>query len=688
MNNSKVIRGVPTPRSSTINLSDRNPAGHVGEFTHRDRPRPDAEVSRGQSAPGTALARLGLRALLSAMLLVAAPPVAAAGLPPFMREVPAGRSVRVLIETVSHDSVVAGVEPGLQMQSLRDAAHLREQALAGALATAGARDLRHFWLVPVIAATLTPEAAARVLQLPGVTGLAEDSKLELPDPTLEKPGPSLSATRHSWGLEQIGAPQVWSELKIEGSGVTVAVVDSGVAPAHPEMQGAITAFRDFTADPPAAQPSDDNGHGTHVAATVAARNVGLTSVGVAPAAKLLVAKIFKKRQATVEGILRAFEWLVDPDGNPATADGARVVNGSWGGPNATDKVFWDATLRLRQLRVHPVFAAGNSGPSAGTIRFPAAYPHVLAVGATTKDDAVTRFSSRGPARWDGTACLKPGVGAPGLSILSAWFEGGYRVMDGTSMASPHVAGTLALMYSADPTLGLDEAEAILASTAKDVGVAGPDQDLGHGRIDALAAVRKVLARRGSVTVSGEADLLAAADWMTGAFSSARQAEDNPSYLDIRLHMVRIWPQRTDGIWLYVEQARADYLDRPYRQRVYHLTSRADGSLESKVHTFPDPLSRAGEWRKPQPMADLSPENLTEREGCSIFMTRTSSGQFLGSTQARNCPSDLSGAAYATSEVSITPDLLVSWDRGFDSQGRQVWGPVSGGYRFVKEEDLP
>jgi hypothetical protein len=193
---------------------------------------------------------------------------------------------------------------------------------------------------------------------------------------------------------------------------------------------------------------------------------------------------------------------------------------------------------------------------------------------------------------------------------------------------------------------------------------------------------------GAVAVTGEADLEAAADWMTGAFSSARQAEEDPTYFDIRLHMVRIWPARTDGIWLYVEQARADYLERPYRQRVYHLTSRANGSLESKVHTFPDPQSRAGEWRKPQPLADLSLESLTEREGCSIFLTRMGPGQFLGSTQARNCPSELSGAAYATSEVSLTPELLVSWDRGFDSQGRQVWGAVSGGYRFVKEEDLP
>jgi hypothetical protein len=172
-------------------------------------------------------------------------------------------------------------------------------------------------------------------------------------------------------------------------------------------------------------------------------------------------------------------------------------------------------------------------------------------------------------------------------------------------------------------------------------------------------------------------------WMTGSFSSQAQAKADSSYFDIRLEMARIWTDRTDGYWLYVEQAAADYLDKPYRQRVYHVHRIDDTTLASDVYTFEEPLRFAGAWKDSHPLAALTPDSLSAREGCAILLYADGDTAFVGSTVDKNCSSDLRGASYATSEVRITADYLYSWDRGFDSNDNQVWGAESGGYHFDK-----
>lgn len=173
--------------------------------------------------------------------------------------------------------------------------------------------------------------------------------------------------------------------------------------------------------------------------------------------------------------------------------------------------------------------------------------------------------------------------------------------------------------------------------------------------------------------------------MTGSFSSLEQAKQDPdNYREIELHMVPIWTDRPDGPWLYVEQAAATARDKPYRQRVYRLEAAEAGVLISRVYTLPeDPLRWAGQWKVEKPLADLKPEQLSERQGCEIELKRREDGSFVGSTRGRACPSDLRGASYATSEVTITHNVLESWDRGYDAEGKQVWGAEKGPYRFVK-----
>jgi CpeT protein len=177
--------------------------------------------------------------------------------------------------------------------------------------------------------------------------------------------------------------------------------------------------------------------------------------------------------------------------------------------------------------------------------------------------------------------------------------------------------------------------------------------------------------------------------MTGTFSSSAQADSDPDYHDIRLVMVRIWPDRADGSWLYVEQASADSLDRPYRQRVYRLVALDDGTFRSDIYTLPaDPSRFAGCWRDATPLARLTPNDLELREGCSIVLSPADSEMYLGSTIGDDCASSIAGASYATSEVRITPTVMESWDRGFNAEGEQVWGATKGPYRFDKIADGP
>jgi hypothetical protein len=176
-----------------------------------------------------------------------------------------------------------------------------------------------------------------------------------------------------------------------------------------------------------------------------------------------------------------------------------------------------------------------------------------------------------------------------------------------------------------------------------------------------------------------------ASWMAGTYTSEAQASTDPdNFFNVRLIMTPIWPERSDGRWLYVEQAMATALDKPYRQRIYQVTAEGKG-FESTVYTLPgNPLEYAGAWQDPSKFDSMTPQMLTEREGCEIMLTWDEAGQrFVGATVEKNCPSDLRGASYATSEVSITPTGLTSWDRGFDASGTQVWGAKMGGYQFVK-----
>lgn len=177
-------------------------------------------------------------------------------------------------------------------------------------------------------------------------------------------------------------------------------------------------------------------------------------------------------------------------------------------------------------------------------------------------------------------------------------------------------------------------------------------------------------------------LLTLRAYLTGSFSSAAQAARDPAYYEIELHATPMWTWRDDGPWLYVEQALAESPDEPYRQRVYKLERTGEGGFWSRVFVFDEPASHAGAWRSGSPLSELTPGDLEERVGCAVTLRwDDAEGVFVGSTTGTGCPSELAGAAYATSEIVLREDGMTTWDRGFDRTGRQVWGATTGGYEF-------
>ena len=178
------------------------------------------------------------------------------------------------------------------------------------------------------------------------------------------------------------------------------------------------------------------------------------------------------------------------------------------------------------------------------------------------------------------------------------------------------------------------------------------------------------------------DIAELVDMMTGKFSSEEQALEDTMFYNISLVMFPIWEENQNGQWLYVEQAVSDYLDKPYRQRVYHVNKNQDGLFESKVFELSDPSRFIHGWESPEVFNQITPDSLVERNGCTVFLTKEGDC-FSGSTNDKDCKSSLRGAAYATSIVTICQDQIISWDQGWSDDDQQVWGAVKSGYIFKR-----
>lgn len=289
--------------------------------------------------------------------------------------------------------------------------------------------------------------------------------------------PSKPEKGPTWGIRALQADALWAQ-GLTGSGVLIGHLDTGIDGAHPVLEEAIekaTVFNEFGQEGKASKPpTDSDDHGTHTAGTIAGRPHKKVHVGVAPGARLLTAEVIEGGDA-IARVLGGMEW--------ALANGARVLNLSLGWPNYVDS-FLSIVDALRANECLPVIASGNEGE--GSTRSPGNYVQALSVGAAGPSARVPGFSGSEVMVRD-VDSIVPDIVAPGVDIWSAAPGGGFQRMQGTSMATPHVAGLAALLFEACPNATVAQVEASIFASARRSGFM-PETRAGRGMPNAVRAL--------------------------------------------------------------------------------------------------------------------------------------------------------------------------------------------------------
>ncbi|CAM3748565.1 S8 family serine peptidase [Kibdelosporangium persicum] len=380
--------------------------------------------------------------------------------------------------------------------------------------------LNRLWLTNMLVVEFPADTKAlgALAEIPGVDHLVPNFEMTLPGVTESA---DVKAQAHTWGLDKIEAARTWQDLGVTGAGAKVAVLDTGVAADHPDLAGkmATTDPRDpkhpggwaeFNAAGGRVDslPRDSGEHGTHVTGTVVGSDTSGTAIGVAPDAEYMHGLVIPHGRGTFAQIAAGMQWAVAPTDITGKRAGSPpdVVSMSLGANGFLAEMI-APTQAIRAAGIVPVMAIGNNCGTAGTAS-PGNVHEAIAVGATDSSDNVASFSCGGvvrkdqwtgpPAEWP-DAWVKPNVSAPGVDVYSASPDGGYSTNSGTSMATPHTAGTAALVRSAAPGLSVDAVFAALADTSfwdNRNSPNRPDTRFGHGRINAYEATARVAVHSG------------------------------------------------------------------------------------------------------------------------------------------------------------------------------------------------
>ena len=349
----------------------------------------------------------------------------------------------------------------------------------------GIKQINDLWHIGGFSFLAKPELIRKI------SYLYDDAEIKL-DRTIDMP--SFEATdinTNEWNIDIIGAPKLWS-LNIKGQGVVVANLDTGVDYSHPDLYHKWRGGNNSWFDPYGiySQPHDVNGHGTGTMGIIVGGDFSGTNIGIAPESKWIAVKIFDDSgKAQISKIHQAFGWILDPDGNPDTDDAPHIVNNSWGfiEINQCNNEFEDDIEILNDAGIAVVFSAGNSGPQKPSNSSPANNRGAFSVGSVDNSLNISYFSSRGPSVC--TYNIFPHVVAPGSYIkttdlfLNGAKQNFYTIVSGTSFASPHVAGALALLKSAFPEKSIRELINAIKITSIDLGEYGSDNDYGAGIIN-------------------------------------------------------------------------------------------------------------------------------------------------------------------------------------------------------------
>jgi subtilisin family serine protease len=375
---------------------------------------------------------------------------------------------------------------------------------------------RAYYLVNGLEVNGGPALRAYLAAQPEVDRVIDNPRLRpLPAPLEMSRGNLPAPAQPLWNIKFIGADRVWSELGITGKGIVVGQSDSGVQGDHPALRDAYRGRNggdDYNwLDPwhTTRAPTDIGGHGTHTLGTI----LGRGGIGVAPDAEWFACVNLARNLGSAAQYLECLQFMLAPypqrgdalrDGDPTRA--AHVLNNSWGCPpieGCDAGSLRPAVDALRAAGVFVVVSAGNNGPRcASVIEPPAIYDNAFGVGAINRAGRLSFFSSRGPVTVDGSHRVKPDIVAPGEEIVSSFPGNTYASEMGTSMAGPHVAGVVALMWSANPKLigDIDRTEKILIETARPYqgepdacgSSEAPNNATGYGIVDAYAAVKAAI----------------------------------------------------------------------------------------------------------------------------------------------------------------------------------------------------
>jgi subtilisin family serine protease len=426
--------------------------------------------------------------------------------------------IRVLIVAKQSDEPVVSVMNADPLSRRRAAADRATASIRRRLAEAGdgfgfgdgsRMPSAYLWAANAVAADVDGSTLEALAEDPSVDRIVMDRVLPV---LFDDPQPVDAQAEDIpedplWHLRKVGTVDV-RQKGFTGQGVRVGVIDTGIQADHPELEGKVEKFLDFTTlsvedgelvGTPGTEPYDDNGHGTHCAGTIAGNKVG-----IAPDAKLIIAKSMGgEGGGSIVGLLVGMQWMLDPDGDPSTNDQPDIVSNSWGiniqhlGEDIN--LFRQLVVSWREAGIVPIFAAGNDGPE--TAAAPAIYPESFAVGATTHHDTIAPFSTGIKVELDGGLLIKPDISAPGAAIVSSYPGSKYARLDGTSMACPLVAGAVALAKGAFPGATIDQLTNAFEKGALELGAAGKDDRFGHGRLDVPAA----FARLGQIFGAPQAD---------------------------------------------------------------------------------------------------------------------------------------------------------------------------------------
>lgn len=431
-------------------------------------------------------------------------------------------------------------------EQLRAVANRTQPVIRARLDRLGLKYSAHYLVNMFEVDSATLPAAQEIASLKGVGQITGDEDIPMGRPVSRGPlAPQTNAANGiEWNIQKINAPQVWAQ-GFTGKGIVYGIADTGVQWDHPALKSHYRGWNNQTGKATHSYnwwdaihnsvggngpnpcgynnvaPCDDHGHGTH-ALGIGIGGDSSNKIGVAPGAKWIGCRNMDQGTGRASRYIECFEFFLAPwdknGKNPNPNKAPDVVSNSWGcplgpppgGERCSADSILTATHALRAAGIFVVAAAGNDGNGCHSVDAPPAnYNAATTVGATDSGDVLVSFSSRGPVKIDGSNRLKPDLSAPGEDVRSAYPHNTYVAMSGTSMAAPHVAGAVALLWNARPALrgnvGATE-KALFNSANRNITLPGgdphpncggtgvsviPNNLFGYGRLDVLAALNSV-----------------------------------------------------------------------------------------------------------------------------------------------------------------------------------------------------